>query len=226
MLWRALIVLLFFLICVIWEHKLSPVFAPGHSLSVKQILLDAGHGGEDGGALSVSGVKESQINLQIVKRMEQVFAFLGTVPILTREEDCSIHDSEAVTLREKKVSDLKKRVAIFQEHSGVTAISVHQNTYPEGKYRGCQVFYAPTEGSKELAETVQSEVKTYLQPDNARSAKQVPDTVYLMNHIENLAILVECGFLTNPEEEQLLQTDSYQKQFAIVVCSALTKGPN
>ena len=136
---------------------------------------------------------------------------------MLREEDTSLHDPQSGTLREKKVSDLKNRAEAVNANPDATLVSIHQNSYPETKYSGTQVFYGPTEGSQQLAQKLQTGVRTALQPDNTRQEKQIPDTVYLMNHISNRAILVECGFLTNPEEEQLLQQPDYQRKFALVL---------
>ena len=183
-------------------------------------ILDAGHGGEDGGAVSVTGVPESQINLAIVLKVDDILGFYGTSPILLRAEDISLHDSTAVTIREKKVSDLKNRVASIQAIQNATLISIHQNSFPEGRYHGAQVFYAPTVGSMELAQHIQNALRASLQPDNNRERKQIPDTVYLMNHITCRAVMVECGFLTNPEEESRLRDDSYQRKLAALLSSA------
>lgn len=184
------------------------------------LILDAGHGGEDGGAVSITGVPESQMNLAIVLKMDDILAFYGTSPILLRTEDVSLHDSTAVTLREKKVSDLKNRVAAIQAAGNATLISIHQNSYPDGRYHGAQVFYAPTDGSMELAQHIQNAFKASLQPDNNRERKLIPDTVYLMNHITCRAVLVECGFLTNPEEEVRIRDDGYQRKLAALLSSA------
>ena len=184
------------------------------------LVLDAGHGGEDGGAVSVSGIAESQINLAIVLNMRDVLGLYGVDPILLREEDVSLHDGDADTLREKKASDLKNRVKLIEGLDCATLVSIHQNTYPNPRYQGAQVFFAPTEGSKELAEYFQKFIQAELQPDNQRSFKQIPETVYLMNHITCPGILVECGFLTNPEEEAKLRDPSYQKQLASVLAGA------
>lgn len=183
----------------------------------RQLILDAGHGGEDGGAVSLSGVPESQINLAIVMKMDDILSFYGVSPILLRREDISLHDSGAETLREKKVSDLKNRVSAIQSADGATLISVHQNTYPAGNVMGFQSFYAPTEGSKELAQLIQSAVQDAIQKENRRTAKQIPQNVYLMNHVSCRAVLVECGFLTNQEEEKLLRSESYQRKLATVL---------
>ena len=182
------------------------------------LILDAGHGGEDGGAVSVTGVSESQINLAIVLKLDDILGFYGVVPVLLRSEDISLHDPDAVTMREKKVSDLKNRAEAIQQIPGATLISIHQNTYQEEKYHGAQTFYAPTQGSQELAEQIQETLASALQPDNTRQAKQIPDTVYLMNHISCRAVLVECGFLTNHQEEAMLRDGGYQKKLACVLC--------
>lgn len=188
------------------------------------LILDAGHGGEDGGAVSLNGVPESQINLAIVMKMDDILSFYGVSPILLRREDISLHDAEAETLREKKVSDLKNRVSAIQSADKATLISIHQNTYPTGDVRGLQSFYAPTEGSKELAQLLQNAVQTTIQQENRRTAKQIPKSVYLMNHISCRAVLVECGFLTNPEEEELLRSESYQRKLASVLSAAWLEG--
>lgn len=191
----------------------SPVRCPSQTL-----ILDAGHGGEDGGAVSLSGVAESGINLAIVLRMDQLLGLYGIAPILLREEDISLHDSSAQTLREKKVSDLHNRVAAVEAQENATLISIHQNTFSSTKYHGAQVFYTNEELSLSFAQLTQDVLRESLDPENTRQPKPIPDSVYLMKHITCRAILVECGFLSNPEEDQRLQSASYQLQLA----SALT----
>lgn len=203
-----------------YRGKSTPVVVPVVTGPAWTLVLDAGHGGEDGGAVSISGEPESRINLAIVEKLRDVLAFYGVSPVVLREEDRSLHDPAATTLREKKVSDLKNRVASVQGLEDAVLISIHQNSYPERIYRGGQVFYAPTEGSQSLAQIVQLALHTYLQPDNTRDVKPIPDTVYLMNHVTCPAILVECGFLTNPEEDLLLQQAPYQRRLASVLAAA------
>ena len=188
--------------------------------TAQTLILDAGHGGEDGGAVSLTGVPESRINLEIVRRMDDLLGLYGVPAVLLREEDVSLHDDTAVTLREKKASDLKNRTAMVEALENGVLISIHQNTYPNGKYRGAQAFYAPTEGSRELAARIQQVVRTALQPENSRQEKAIPEGVYLMNHITCPGVLVECGFLTNPEEEALLRDGDYQKKLAAALVSA------
>lgn len=207
------------------DRLMEPAMEPAAVRRTALLVLDAGHGGEDGGAVSLTGVPESQINLAIVLKLRDVLGLYGVDPILLREEDVSLHDEDAKTLREKKRSDLKNRVAAIEKAEGGALISIHQNTYPSGRYHGAHVFYAPTEGSRALAEHVQSSIRTALQPGNERAVKQIPSTVYIMNHITCPAILIECGFLTNPEEEALLRDEDYQRRLAAVIAAAWLTAP-
>lgn len=210
-----------------WLNGLAePAMEPAPVGRTGPLVLDAGHGGEDGGAVSLTGVPESEINLAVVLKLRDVLGLYGVDPILLREEDISLHDGDAGTLREKKRSDLKNRVAAIDAVEGGTLLSIHQNTYQGSRYRGTHVFYAPTEGSRELAEHFQESIKTALQPDNERSVKQIPDTVYIMNHVTCPAVLIECGFLTNPEEEALLRDEDYQRKLSAVVAAAWLTAPN
>ena len=189
-------------------------------MSESVLVIDAGHGGEDGGAVSVSGVPESTINLAIARKLELITALYGVTTVMLRQEDRSLHDADAQTIREKKVSDLHNRVDTINSVSNAVLISIHQNSYPDARYSGAQVFFAPTQGSRELGEFVQEVLRAALDEENSRQAKAVPDTVYLMKHVECPAILVECGFLTNPEEDRLLQTSEYQTKVAAALAGA------
>ena len=187
-------------------------------------IVDAGHGGEDGGAVSPGGVVESRINLEIARRVDSIFGLCGEPSLMLRTEDVSLHDPEAVSLREKKVSDLHNRADTVSSYPEAALLSIHQNMFQQSRYRGTQAFYAPTQGSQELAQAIQEAVRESLQPDNSRESKPIPDTVYLMNHIPNRAVLVECGFLSNPEEEGLLQDPKYQTKLAAVIAAGCLGG--
>lgn len=204
---------------------MRPAMEPAFIQRTGPLVLDAGHGGEDGGAVSITGTPESRINLSIVLKLRDVLGLYGVDPILLRDKDVSLHDDSASTLREKKRSDLKNRVAAVEEVEGATLLSIHQNTYPGSRYHGAHVFYAPTDGSRTLAEHFQNSIKTALQPDNKRAVKQIPDTVYIMNHVTCPAILIECGFLTNPEEESLLRDEDYQRKLAAVIAAGWLTAP-
>ena len=184
------------------------------------LILDAGHGGEDGGASSAGGSKESDINLNIVLKTEALMAFLGVRTELTRSEDRSMHSEGASTLHEKKVSDLKNRVEFVNSISDAMLISVHQNYFTESRYSGAQVFYTGGDASRQWGEGTQEILRQVLDPDNDRAAKVIPDNVYLFSHISCPAILVECGFLSNGEEASLLLTDTYQRKISLALAGA------
>ena len=207
------------------NEMMKPVMEPAVIQRTGPLVLDAGHGGEDGGAVSITGMPESRINLSIVLKLRDILGLYGVDPILLRDEDVSLHDESAGTLREKKRSDLKNRVAAVEDAEGATLLSIHQNTYPGSQYHGAHVFYAPTEGSQPLADHIQNSIKNALQPENERAVKQIPDTVYIMNHITCPAVLIECGFLTNPEEESLLRDENYQRELAAVIAGAWLTAP-
>lgn len=218
----AVIVLSAIAIWHTWQDFVPAMAQPSDEID---IVIDAGHGGEDGGAVSVTGALESQINLAIACKLEDILAFYGKRCEMLRREDISLHDANASTIREKKVSDLHNRVDRVEAAAPKRLVSIHQNTYPQSRYHGAQVFYANTAGSEAIAKHVQTTLAACLDPDNTREAKLIPDTVYLMNHITCPAILVECGFLTNPQEEALLRQDGYQRKLAAALSGAILTAP-
>ena len=185
------------------------------------VVLDAGHGGEDGGASTADGVPESQINLAVTLRMDALLRLLGYDTVLVRTDDRAIYSAGARTLSEKKVSDIKNRVALVEQTPDALLVSIHQNTFPEEKYSGAQVFSAPTAGSERLAELAQGLLCAAVDPDNHRKSKPVAQSVYLMNHITCTAILAECGFLSNEREAAALRTPGYQTKLAMALCAAV-----
>ena len=184
------------------------------------VVIDPGHGGEDGGAVSCTGVCESGLNLAVAERLEDLILFLGGQTRMTRASDVSLADPEARTVSEKKVSDLKNRVRLVSETPSPVLVSIHQNMFPEAQYRGAQVFYADNEESRTLAEALQTALREALDPGNHREAKKSLK-VYLMNNISCPGVLIECGFLSNREEEALLRSDGYQKKLACVIAGSL-----
>lgn len=188
------------------------------------LILDAGHGGEDGGASTAAGNKESDINLAIVLKTQALMTFLGVEPSLTRNSDTSLHSSEAETIRQKKVSDLKNRVAMVEHMPNALLISVHQNHFTDPRYSGSQVFYGEGEANRQWGEQAQNALRQILSPENDRKAKPIPDGIYLFDHITCPAILVECGFLSNGEEAALLCTDSYQRKVAVALAGSYFSG--
>ena len=185
------------------------------------IIIDAGHGGEDGGAISCTGRAESQYNLEISLRLMDLFHLIGYKTCMIRTEDVSIY-KDGGSLAAKKVSDLKERVRITNEIENATLISIHQNTFPDSKYGGAQVFYGAKMESRLLAELLQRAFCETVNPNSHRKSKKA-DKIYLMEHINCTGILVECGFLSNPQEEMLLQTPDYQQKLVCVIAGTVSQ---
>ena len=170
------------------------------------LVIDPGHGGEDGGAVSAAGQRESEVNLAIARQLDALMGLYG--------------DPSAATLREKKVSDIHNRVALVQALPNATLISIHQNAYPAAQYHGLQVFYGDEALSRPLALAIQEGVRAQLDPENARVPQAIPSSVYLMAHVSCRAVLVECGFLSNPEEAARLGERAYQMKLAMVLAAS------
>lgn len=185
------------------------------------VVIDAGHGGEDGGAVGISGVRESVLNLTVALRLEQIFALCGIRTAMIRTEDKAVY-TEGSTITEKKVSDLKHRVEIVNGTWNAVLVSIHQNHFPEPVYKGAQVFYAGTERSRELGELTQDILRQTLDGGNRRQSKRA-SSVYLMEQICCPGILVECGFLSNAEEEQLLCQSDYQLKIACAIGASVAQ---
>lgn len=185
----------------------------------KCIIIDAGHGGVDGGATSCTGVLESQLNLQIALRLEDLLHLVGLDTVMIRRADVSVY-TEGESIAAKKVSDLKERVRIVNSTKNAVLISIHQNTFSDPRYSGAQVFYATSEGSQKLARAMQQALVESLNPESNRKAKK-GSSIYLLEKIKNTGVLVECGFLSNPEEEKKLRTDAYQLKLCTVIASVV-----
>ena len=177
------------------------------------IVIDAGHGTPDEGAESNNGVTEAEINLRIALKLQNLLEQSGAKVILTRSNETAIYDIDKKTLREKKVSDIHNRVKIGNESSADIFVSIHLNKIPQNQYWGWQCFYNQNEKSKILAENLQNNLNEAIQKENKRIAMKL-DTVYIMKNVEIPISIVECGFLSNEEEEKRLQEDDYQNRLA------------
>ena len=193
------------------ENTISTVSLP---VSGKTIVLDAGHGYPDEGAESINGVTEASINLIITKKVQSLLEQSGCNIILTRSDENGIYNLESNTLREKKVTDIKNRVKIGNESSADVFISIHLNKIPQSQYYGWQTFFKENdEKSEQLAKSLQEELNNSIQKENKREALKITGK-YIIDHVEIPIAIVECGFLSNPEEEQLLQQSEYQDKLA------------
>lgn len=209
------------LAAVIWGSRAVTVFS--ESLPIERgrcIVIDAGHGGEDGGAISCTGRLESGYNLEIALRLRDLFHLLGYDTKMIRTTDISVY-TEGDTLARKKISDLKQRVRIVNETENALLLSIHQNQFPDSRYSGAQVFYSGTEGSEALAKQLQAAFIAAVNLGSNRNAKK-SDGVYLMEHIDCTGVLIECGFLSNPQEEARLAGAEYQKKLCCIIVSSVS----
>lgn len=178
------------------------------------VIIDAGHGGEDGGA-EVDGVLEKDINLSIADKLADTLRLCGVRVTEIRDEDISVYDDSAQTLREKKVSDLKHRVEIVNGSENNILVSIHQNKFDNSAYSGAQVFYSSNnDKSRVLAESIRNSVVSLIQNDNTRELKPANSDIYLLDNATVPAVIVECGFLSNDEERAKLLDSGYQSEMA------------
>lgn len=190
--------------------------------AIRTVIVDAGHGGMDGGAVAADGTLEKEINLSIAKRLTSILECAGIQTVMTRTGDASIHDPECKTVRAQKISDIHNRLHIMEQTEDSVFVSIHQNHFTQSKYRGTQVFYSGNDTRSEaLAQSVQSAVVSAIQPDNKREIKKSGTEIYLLYHAVRPAVMVECGFLSNPEETELLKSADYQTQMALAVSQGI-----
>ena len=182
---------------------------------LRTVILDAGHGGEDGGALGVTGLVEKELNLDLAKRLCALLEADGVRVIMTRTEDVLLYDRGVDFRGRKKVLDLAARQAIGDQNPDALFVSLHANTFSQSVYHGLQVWYSPNhDQSAVLAECIRSEVVSALQPDNHRQSKVAGSNIFLLDRLQQPAVLVECGFLSNPTECRALEDDAYRQELA------------
>lgn len=214
-----LVVTLFLLGTLLGSRSIETIAEKIPMERLHRIVIDPGHGGEDGGAVSCTGKNESSFNLQIALRLNDLMHLMGYETVLVRSTDAAVYTS-GETIAQKKVSDLKQRVRIVQRTDSALLVSIHQNTFPEEKYSGAQVFYAASPGSKELAARLQADLVASLNPGSSRKEKRGAG-IYLLDHITSPGVLVECGFLSNWQEEAKLSTPDYQKKLCCVISASV-----
>ncbi len=188
--------------------------------STRTVIIDAGHGGFDGGASAADGTVEKDINLFIAKKLCSILRFNGYNVIMTRDTDTGTEDDESASIAKRKKSDLSNRLQIMKQHPEAIFVSVHLNKFTTSAANGAQVFYTKNyKQAYNLANSIQSSIKTLIQPENTRVVKQGTSSTYLLKNASVPAIIVECGFLSNKQELEKLKNDDYQSQiaFAIVV---------
>ncbi len=188
------------------------------------VIIDAGHGGEDGGTSSAGGILEKDINLSISGYLAEMLECAGYDVVMTRTTDEQIGDNTLPTIRQRKISDIRKRLLMTKTYPDALFVSIHQNHFSDSRYHGAQVFYSPkSANSKDLAEAVQNSIVNLMQRDNARQVKKIGSNIYLLYNCESTAIMAECGFLSNPSEAEKLSTADYQKKIAFSVACGIIK---
>ena len=199
------------------EHGVKTTTAQQDNSRV--IIVDAGHGGFDGGAVGIHGTVEKEINLDIALKLRDMLEEAGYTVVMTRETDTATNDNDNTSTRSKKVSDMRNRLNLTKVYPGSTLVSIHQNKLEgSSSVRGAQIFYSPNrESSKRLAESIQQQCNQNLQAQKPREVVKTGKNLYLFYHAQNTAVLCECGFLSNPEEEALLNTDEYQTKVAYTI---------
>ncbi len=222
---RFLSILLAFILIfsVVLSVNMADVTTSGSIIDYsKTIIVDAGHGGEDGGTQSSAGVLEKDINLDISMKIGNILKLMGYTVVYTRTDDTLHYGSDAVKQRQKKVSDIHHRMSIMESYPEAVFLSIHQNYFTESKYYGAQVFYSKNnEESKILAENIQTKIRELTQPENDRQIKPSGTDIYLLYHAKSPAVMVECGFLSNAGEAILLNDSEYQKKISLAIAEGL-----
>ena len=191
----------------------------------RTIILDAGHGGEDGGASSAEGLLEKDLNLALALTMRDILEANGIKVILTRDSDTLLYDRNVDFQGRKKMLDMAARIKIAQDCHEAVFVSLHMNTYPHPSCKGVQVWYSDNhDASLQLAKAIHTTTQTLLQPENDRPIKRSGSSIYLLHHLECPAVLVECGFLSSPDEAALLGNESYRQQLALTLCMGILRG--
>ena len=187
------------------------------SATLTAVVIDAGHGGEDGGAASADGMQEKDINLAIALMLRDYYTAAGVPTVLTRDDDILLYDKSADHVGKKKMMDLASRLATANGTENALFISIHQNAFSDKKYNGLQVWYSPYSAvSFDIAKDIQS-ASTLIQPSNYRKVKAADEKLFLLHRLRTPAVLVECGFMSNDEEAARLSTEEYQRKLAFTI---------
>ncbi len=185
------------------------------------VVIDAGHGGEDGGASSAAGLVEKDVNLAVAEALREILEAAGVPTVMTRTEDKLLYDRGVDYHGRKKVLDLAARRTIAEATPGCLLVSIHMNAFPQTQYAGMQVWYGPADGrSQAIASAIQAG-SAVLMPDNHRKIKEAGSNIYLLDRLDSPAVLVECGFLSNPAEAARLEDEAYRCALAAVIAGGI-----
>ncbi len=218
-----LVIIIFSIVLVV--NSSNVIYVESKSITVidkPTIVIDAGHGGEDGGAVTTDNTLEKDLNLEISLILSDMLKSSGFDVILTRDTDISLFES-GNSIRERKISDTYNRLSIYDSSENNIIVSIHQNKFEESKYSGTQIFYGTqNKNSALLANSIKNSVVGMMQPTNTRENKEATNDVFLLSKTKNPAVIVECGFLSNENELKLLKSSEYQKEISFaIMCGIL-----
>lgn len=221
----GMVLVIIFSVLTVGSHivdKLAVDTVSSDNFQNKTVIIDAGHGGIDGGTSAPDGTVEKNLNLQISVKINDILSSMGIKTVMTRTDDEDLSEDNASTIRQKKVSDIKNRLSIINETEDAVFVSIHQNHFTQEKYSGAQVFYSKNNPqSQSLAEKIRFQLITVLQPENTREIKPSGSEIYLLHHAKAPAVMVECGFLSNYNETQLLKNEQYQQKLAFTIAMGI-----
>lgn len=208
------------ILCAVFDHFSSQNKSVLNEKILPTIIIDAGHGGEDGGAVAADGTMEKNLNLLVASKVACILKASGYPVLMTRSNDSMLYtDPDSGS---KKMQDLRERINIANSAEDGIFVSIHMNKFSQEKYSGLQVFFSKNDSkSRDLANCIQNTVKNTLQSENNRESKPAGSNIYILENIEIPAVLVECGFLSNPEECALLNSEDYRKELACAISLSL-----
>ncbi len=216
------IIISIFIFYTAWCNE-NAVFTGAGVSKNKTIILDAGHGGFDGGTASSDGTIEKDINLQITLKIKALLELYGYDIIMTRTDDSSIHDKDAQSIRQQKVTDIRNREKIIKENPNSLFVSIHQNFFADSSVHGAQVFYSKNNTSSSvLAQSISDAIASHIQPDNKRKIKKSGTEIYLLYHSTVPSVMVECGFMSNYNDLTNLKNENYQMKLAMAIVDGIT----
>ncbi len=204
----------------------QPMLSADASLTVgtpsRTVIIDAGHGGMDAGAIAADGTEEKHLNLQYAETLAALLREAGVRVIMTRTEDALVLSAGDDVKGQRKKRDLANRLAVGEQNPDAIFVSIHMNSYPAEKYSGFQVYYSPNHpDSRRLATMMQDRVRQKLQPSNHRTVKAATSSIFLLHHLQSPAVLVECGFLSNEQEAAKLLQEDYRKELCFLLFCAI-----
>lgn len=197
---------------------IQPVTAPAAASDSVTVVIDAGHGGIDPGKIGINGTPEKDLNLSIARKVKAYLTAEDITVVMTRDTEDGLYDANATN---KKVQDMKRRIALIEETAPALTVSIHQNSYPEEYVHGAQVFYySDSREGQLLAEKIQTRLISGVDPENKRQIKE-NSSYYLLKKTKTPIVIVECGFLSNRAEAQKLCSEEYQEEIAWEICTGI-----